>query len=57
MNMVAVVALVTVTGSSFEIWAFSDKAADDPANHKKQATTIEMTCFIGSPHTQQIWQI
>jgi hypothetical protein len=53
-NMVTDASLATVTGSSFEICAFSEKATDEQVSHKKQAKKIKVTCFIASPHTQQI---
>jgi hypothetical protein len=52
--MVTDSALATVTGSSFDICAFSEKAADEQVNQRKQAKNIKVTCFIDSPHTQQI---
>jgi hypothetical protein len=56
-NMVTDSALATVTGSSFDICAFSEKAADEQVNQRKQAKNIKVTCFIDSPHTQQILRI
>jgi hypothetical protein len=49
MNMVTDSELATVTGSNLEIWAFSAKPADAPANQRKQARNINVTRFTDTP--------